>query len=98
MQKKLKKMKPEEEEYVELQNKLLDLNMKVMTHSLKPTLINTIPFLVILTYARSIIPLDQALISFPFSLPLVGTSLEFVGVYFLCSFLFSSIIRKIIGR
>lgn len=98
MQNKLKSMKPEDEEYVTLQNKLLDLNMQVMTHSLKPTLINTIPFLVILTYAKSIIPLNQALITLPFSIPLAGASLEFVGVYFICSFAFSSILRKILGR
>ena len=98
MQAKLMKMKPEEQGYVELQNKLLDMNMQVMTHSLKPTLINTIPFLIILTYARSIIPLDQPLITFPFSIPLMGTSLEFVGVYFLFSIIFSTILRKILGR
>lgn len=98
MQKKLLSMKPEDKDYNELQNQLLDLNMQLMTHTLKPTLVTMIPFLAIFAYAKSVIPLDQPLINLPLSLPLIGSSFEFVGVYFITSILFSTILRKILGR
>jgi uncharacterized membrane protein (DUF106 family) len=98
MQKRLLSMKPEEAGYAELQNKLLDLNMQMMSHTLKPTLITMIPFLAIFAYAKSVIPLDQPLITLPFTLPLVGNSFEFIGVYFITSIIFSTIIRKVLRR
>lgn len=98
MQKRLLKMNPEDEEYMKLQNQLLDLNMQVMTHSLKPTLLTMIPFLIIFGYAKSVIPLDQPLITFPFSIPLVGNSLEFIGSYLITSLIASSVLRKVLGR
>ncbi len=98
MQKRLLSMSPEAEDYMALQNKLLDLNMQLMTHTMKPTLVTMIPFLAIFMYAKSVVPSDVPIISFPFSLPLIGTSLEFFGTYFISSILFSMIIRKVLRR
>ncbi|MBN1923915.1 MAG: DUF106 domain-containing protein [Nanoarchaeota archaeon] len=98
MQKDLTKMSPESKDYIDLQNKLLDLNMQLMTHSMKPTLVTMIPFLLIFMYAKSVVPVDQPLISLPFSLPLIGESFEFFGTYFITSIIFSSFLRKILRR
>ena len=98
MQKQLSSMKPEEKGYNELQNQLLDLNMQLMTHTMKPTLITMIPFLAIFAYAKSVIPLDEPLLNLPFTLPLIGDSFEFIGVYLITSLLFSTIIRKVLRR
>jgi len=91
-------MSPESKEYMELQNKLLDLNMQLMTHTLKPTMITMIPFLIIFAYAKSVIQLDQPLITLPVTLPIIGNSFEFIGVYFITSIICSTILRKLLSR
>ncbi|VVB76586.1 Uncharacterised protein [Candidatus Tiddalikarchaeum anstoanum] len=98
LQQELLKMKVDEQGYSEKQNKLLDLNMSIMTHTMKPTMVTMIPFLLIFLYAKSVIPTEQPLISFPVSLPFIGPSLEFIGTYILFSLIFTTIIRKIIRR
>lgn len=100
LQKKLLKNKSSDstevssEEYVKIQNELLNLNMEVMTHSLKPSLINTIPFLVIFSYINKLIPKDLVLLT----LPVVNLDLKFFWVYFLFSIIFSTILRKFLNR
>lgn len=97
-QKELLKLKPEHPDYMKKQNDLLDLNMQLMTHSMKPTLFTMLPFLLLFMYVKSIVPSDQPLISLPFSLPIIGTSLEFIGTYIISSFIFTTIIRKVMRR
>lgn len=98
LQKELLAMKPTDAGYSEKQNKLLDLNMAVMTHTMKPTLITMIPFLVIFFYARELVPSDQPLVYLPFSVPFAGSSLEFIGTYLVFSILFSALLRKAAKR
>ncbi len=97
LQKKLKKMDPSEEKYLEEQSKMLDINMQLMTHTMKPTMITMLPFLGIFIYVRSVIP-KGPLVTLPLSIPLIGDSLGFVGIYFISSLFFSSIIRKVLRR
>lgn len=98
MQKELVNMKPEDSNYQAKQTKLLELNTKVMKHSMKPSLVTMIPFLAIFAYARSVIPMDQPLINLPFNLPIIGMSLEFLGVYMIISLILSMVLRKVFGR
>ncbi len=98
LQKELLKMNPAEPSYLEKQNRLLDINMQLMTHTMKPTMVTMIPFLLIFLYAKSVIPSEQPLIMLPFSVPLIGASFEFLGTYILSSIIFTAIIRKIMRR
>ena len=98
LQKELLSSNVQDPSYNEKQSKLLDLNMSVMTHSMKPTLITMIPFLLIFLYAKSVVPLDEALIKLPFNLPFAGDSLEFIGTYVVFSMLFTTILRQILRR
>jgi len=97
IQKRLKEMSPNSEDYLETQSKMLDINMQLMTHTMKPTFITMLPFLGIFIYVRSVVP-EGPLIEFPFSIPFIGSSLGFVGVYFISSLFFSTIVRKILRR
>jgi uncharacterized membrane protein (DUF106 family) len=92
------KIDQSDKEYQEVQNKLLDLNMKLMSEQFKPTMITMVPFLLLFAYAKSVIPMDQTLINFGFKLPLIGEGLEFFGVYFIASMIFSGILRKLLNR
>ncbi|MDD4353302.1 MAG: EMC3/TMCO1 family protein [Candidatus Nanoarchaeia archaeon] len=98
LQQKMLKMDQSDKEYQEVQNKLLDLNMKLMSEQFKPTMITMIPFLLLFAYAKSVIPMDQILINFGFKIPLLGEGLKFFGVYFIVSILFSNILRKLLNR
>jgi uncharacterized membrane protein (DUF106 family) len=98
LQQKMLKMNQTDKDYQEVQNKLLDLNMKLMSEQFKPTMITMVPFLLLFAYAKSVIPMDQTLINFGFSLPLLGEGLEFFGVYFLVSIICSNFLRKILNR
>lgn len=98
LQQRMLKMDQSDKEYMEVQNKLLDLNMKLMTEQFKPTMITMVPFLLLFAYAKSVIPLDQTLIHFGFTLPLIGEGLEFFGVYFLTSIICSNLLRKLLNR
>jgi len=98
LQQRLLKMQQTDKDYLEVQGKLLDLNMKLMNEQFKPTMITLIPFLLIFAYAKSVIPMDQVLIPFGFKMPLLGEGLEFFGVYFIVSIIFSSVLRKVLKR
>ena len=98
MQKELLGLKPEDKGFISLQKKMMDLNMQLMNHSLKPSLFTTIPFLIIFSYAKSVVPMDIPLINLPFSLPIIGNSLEFFGVYFIVSLTLSMVLRKVLKR
>lgn len=98
MQKNMLKMDAASKEYQEIQNKVLDLNMKLMTEQFKPTMITMIPFLLIFTYARNVIPSDLTLINFGIAIPILGEGLGFFGTYFFASMIFSTILRKVINR
>jgi uncharacterized membrane protein (DUF106 family) len=98
LQQKMLKMSQTDQDYQETQNKLLDLNMKIMSEQFKPTMITMIPFLLIFAYAKTVIPSDLTLIPFGFTMPLLGEGLEFFGVYFLASIIFSNILRKLLNR
>lgn len=98
LQQKMLKMNQDDKEYMDVQNKLLDLNMKLMSEQFKPTMITMVPFLLIFAYAKSVIPMDQTLIDLGFNLPLIGRGFEFFGVYFIVSIIFSNILRKLLNR
>lgn len=98
MQKNMLKMDATSKEYQEIQSKVLDLNMKLMTEQFKPTMITMIPFLLIFTYARNVIPSELTLINFGFTIPILGEGLGFFGTYFFASMVFSTILRKVINR
>lgn len=98
LQKELLAMQPSEPAYLEKQNKMLDLNMALMTHTMKPSMITMIPFLLIFFYAKSIVTMDEPIILLPFSVPLVGSSIEFIGTYILFNLLFTTLVRQIIRR
>jgi len=98
LQQKMLKMDQSDKDYQEVQNKLLDLNMKLMSEQFKPTMITMVPFLLLFAYAKSVIPMDQTLIHLGITLPLIGEGVEFFGVYFLVSIIFSNILRKLLNR
>lgn len=98
LQKELLAMQPSDPSYLEKQNKMLDLNMALMTHTMKPSMITMIPFLLIFFYAKSIVTMDEPIILLPFSVPLVGSSIEFIGTYILFNLIFTSLVRRIIRR
>ena len=97
LQKKLKEMNPSDEKYLETQSKMLDINMQLMSHTMKPTMITMLPFIALFVYVKSVVP-KGALVELPITLPFIGSSLGFLGVYFISSLVFSTVIRKIFRR
>ncbi|MCW1296309.1 MAG: EMC3/TMCO1 family protein [Candidatus Parvarchaeota archaeon] len=98
LQSELKKMKVSDPEYIKIQNQLISINLDVMNKTMKPTLITFVPFIIIMSYLSNIFKETGKLITFPFSIPILGTGLGWLGTFILSSLIFSLIMNKILSK
>ncbi|MEM5790962.1 MAG: EMC3/TMCO1 family protein [Candidatus Aenigmatarchaeota archaeon] len=84
----------------EYANKLLDELLKINTEQLKQSLKALIVTLTLISFILPWIKYryeGMAVLSLPFSIPIIGSSFSWVVWYFLVSFVVSWILRKIFG-
>ena len=91
------KMKSNPDKAVELQKQAMSLNMKLMKESFKPLLITIIPFFAIFAWLKSVYN-GLVILNVPFHIPLSSfeTGLGWIGVYIICSLIFSTVLRKLL--
>jgi len=75
----------------EIQNKIVPLNLKLMSQTMKPTIITIIPFLIIFALLAKVY---TGLIVIP--IPFWKGHLGWVGSYILFSLIFTSLFRKLL--
>lgn len=92
----MKKFKDHPEKYIELQKKAMESSMKYMRHSMVPTMFTLLPLLVIFNWLRKTFSPGEKLINFPFTVPLIGSGLGWLGTYIICSIIFNLILRKLL--
>ncbi len=92
----MKKFKNEPQKLLELQKKAMETSLKYMRHSLKPTLFTLIPLLIIFNWLSKTFSGSEKLINLPFSLPLIGSGLGWLGIYIISSIIFNIILRKLL--
>jgi uncharacterized membrane protein (DUF106 family) len=95
MQQKIKESKDNPEKVKDLNSKLMSTNMKYMKQSFKPMLITMVPFLIIFHLLRDTYA-GMVIIPLPFTLPIVGSYLGWLGTYFLSSIVFTTVFRKLL--
>jgi len=92
----MKKFKNDPQKLIETQKKAMESSLNYMKHSMKPMLITLLPLLLIFNWLGKTFSQQGDLLKIPFSLPLVGSGLGWLGTYILFSFAFSLILRKIL--
>ncbi|MBU6998781.1 MAG: DUF106 domain-containing protein [Theionarchaea archaeon] len=64
--------------------------------TMKPMMITLVPIMVFFGWVRSQPAAASLVIDLPFTLPYFGSTLGWLGWYFLCSFFFSTAFRKVL--
>jgi uncharacterized membrane protein (DUF106 family) len=94
--------KNDAKELSKINKELLAMQSKMMSNSIRPMLFTMVPIILIFSWMRqyhyltSYIESHGYLVALPFSLPIWGSKLEWLGWYILCSIPASSLIRKIL--
>lgn len=88
------------EKMKEVNDQMMPLNMKFFKLSMKPTLITLLPMLLVF-WGLGKLYTDASgaamhVVNFPFSIPLIGTWLGWVGTYIIFSIVFTTVFRKAI--
>ena len=96
IRKEITKFKHDPQKMMELQKKQVESSMKYMKHSLTPTAFTLLPLLVIFNWLRNTFPPGETLINLPFTIPLIGSSLGWLGTYIISSIIFNLILRKLL--
>ena len=96
LKEEMKKFKNDPQKYLELQKKQMESSLKYMRHSMKPALFTLLPLLLIFGWLRKTFPAEETLINLPFSIPLIGNGLGWLGIYILSSIIFSIVLRKLL--
>ena len=91
----MKKFKNEPAKLIELQKKAMETSFKYMQHSMRPTLFTLVPLLIIFGWLRNTFTAGETLINLPFSVPLIGSSIGWLGTYIISSLIFNLILRKL---
>jgi uncharacterized membrane protein (DUF106 family) len=94
LQQKMRESRDNPERVKEISSKLNATNLKYMKQSFRPMFITIIPFILIFNVLRKIYA-DVIVIPFPFTLPLIGDSLGWLGTYFIASIIFTTVFRKL---
>jgi uncharacterized membrane protein (DUF106 family) len=88
-------------EFKKLNKEIMSLQSKMMANSFKPMIFTMIPIILIFSWLRhydylaAYIKTNGYLVSLPFSLPIWGSKLNWLGWYILCSIPISTLIKKI---
>lgn len=96
---RMKTDKGDPEKLKEIQKEMMPLNMKFFKLSMKPTLITLLPMLVVFWGLSQVYVgadgVSTHIINLPFSIPLIGNWLGWVGTYIIFSIIFSTVLRKV---
>jgi len=94
-QEQMKQHKDDPHKIAEIQSQIMPLNSKLMMQSMKPTLITTIPFLIVFAILGKLLT-GVAVIPLPFHFPLsnLATGLGWVGTYIILSLVLTTLFRK----
>ena len=93
LKKKMKDNRRDPEAMQAVQKEMMPLNLKYLKLSMKPTLITLLPFLLIFMGLRSIYG-EAVIVPLPWTLPLIGSSLEWIGTYIILSLILTTVFRK----
>ena len=93
LKKKMKENRRDPEKMQAVQKEMMPLNLKYWKMSMKPTLITLLPFLLIFMGLRAIYG-EVVIIPLPWTLPIIGNSLEWIGTYIILSLIFTTVFRK----
>ena len=92
----MKKFKNDPQKMIELQKKAMETSFKYMQHSMRPTLFTLVPLLIIFGWlGNTFKTAGETLINLPFSVPLIGSSIGWLGTYIISSLIFNLILRKL---
>lgn len=91
----LKGLSVNDKSFKDANSRMMSLNSKLMMHRMKPMLFSMLPLFLVLQLVGNTFSGFGDLIPLPFSLPLVGGGLGWLGTYILFAFLFSIVIRKV---
>jgi len=94
LQQKMRESRDNPDKVKEISSKLNATNLKYMKQSFRPMFITIIPFILIFNVLRKIYA-GVIVIPFPFTLPLLGDSLGWLGTYFIASIIFTTVFRKL---
>ena len=94
-QNQTKNHKDNPEKVMEIQKQAMKLNMDYMKHSMKPMLYTFLPLILVFNWLRETFDSGKDILNFPFSIPLFGTGLGWLGVYIIVSIIASILIRRI---
>jgi uncharacterized membrane protein (DUF106 family) len=100
LKKKMKEHRKDPEKLREVQKEMMPLNMKYFKKSMKPTLITLLPFLIIFFFLNQVYSVGGELfpiVPLPFSLPIIGNSLEWIGTYIIFSLVLTTVFRKVLN-
>jgi uncharacterized membrane protein (DUF106 family) len=91
LQNEMKAHKSDPQKLAEIQSKLMPLNVKLMSQSMKPTLLTLIPFILIFVFLGKIY--GNAVI---LPLPFWQGHLKWIGTYIIFSIIFTTAFRKVL--
>ncbi len=102
-QEKLKttREKGDEKKLKKIQSQMLEVQSEVMKGSFKPMLYTFVPIIIVFQWLsqyetlQTYINMYQHLVTLPFTLPIFGSELGWLGWYIVCSFMSSTVIRKV---
>lgn len=102
-QEKLKttREKGDEKKLKKIQSQMLEVQSEVMKGSFKPMIYTFIPIIIVFQWLgqyealQTYINMYQHLVTLPFTLPIFGSELGWLGWYIICSFMSSTVIRKV---
>jgi uncharacterized membrane protein (DUF106 family) len=96
LQKEMKTLKDNPEKFMKTQKKAMQKNLEYMKHSMKPTLITFLPLILIFGWLRFKFADSGDIFIWGFNIPLFGTGLGWLGIYFFSAVISSIIFRKIL--
>ena len=95
LKKEMKAVKHDTDKLMEVQKKAMEKSLEYMRHSMKPTLFYIIPLLLVFGWMSKTFKGYGDLVNWGFYIPLFGTGLSWLGIYFISSIIFSIIVRKL---
>ena len=96
LKEEMKKHKDNPQKLMEMQKQAMESSLKYMRHSIWPMLFTMFPLLIIFGWLGKTFQPGETLINLPFSIPLIGSGLGWLGTYIISSIIFNLIIRKVL--
>lgn len=91
--KEMKESKEDAKKLNELMNKSFEIQKKMMGQTMKPTMISSVAVLGAFYFLSTFY--SETTLLLPFSLPFIGNTLGWIGIYILVSIISSIVFRKI---